>query len=172
MSTTYLDVRAMLAAGQDPLELVVSTASALETGAELLLDAPVHPLPLRRILAKMGFSSGIERLADGCWRATFVRDGKGKLSGSEDGCAGLPPAAPTWREGGMAHLDVRGLAMPLPMVAILRMAAGLQPGEEAIIHHERDPIFLHPELAEIGWRLEPLPTDQNGELLFRLIWGA
>lgn len=37
-----------------------------------------------------------------------------------------------------------------------------------VIHHERDPVFLYPELAERGWIATPVPGDP-GEVRLRLV---
>jgi hypothetical protein len=66
-----------------------------------------------------------------------------------------------------AHLDVRGLKPPEPMVAILSMIDG-SAGEAAFtVHLERDPVFLYPELAERGWIATPVDADP-GEVRLRL----
>ncbi|WBY03226.1 DUF2249 domain-containing protein [Ramlibacter tataouinensis] len=60
-------------------------------------------------------------------------------------------SVPTWTEDGLEHLDVRGLPPPQPLVIILRW---LQQGARRaplLVHLERDPVMLYPELAEIGW---------------------
>lgn len=165
-----IDVRPILAGGQDPLESVVSAAARIPEGGELTLDAPFNPLPLRRVLGKMGFSSTAEKLAEGHWRVSLLRDGLGQVNnqpGPED-CQGLPPEAPLRREADGLHIDVRGLEMPLPMVAILRLVGSLGDDEQVVVHHERDPLFLYPELAELGWGLTPLDGGEPGELLFLL----
>ncbi len=57
----------------------------------------------------------------------------------------------SWTEGELEHLDVRGLPPPQPLVIILRCLR--QGGRTAplLVHLERDPVMLYPELAEIGW---------------------
>lgn len=62
--------------------------------------------------------------------------------------------ARTWVEDGLAHIDVRGLPPPQPLVAILQRVHALGPAEQLVVHHDRDPMLLYPELAEIGWEAE------------------
>lgn len=165
-----LDLRPVLAAGSDPLADVVEQAKKVIGGGRMVLLAPFNPLPLRNVLAQMGFSSEAERLGDKHWRVTLVRDGRGTVSnqpGPED-CGGLPPEATIWIEGTRYHIDVRGMAMPMPMLAILRLVSNLKRGDEVMVHHDRDPVLLYPELAEIGWSLEPRGRGSDGELLFLL----
>lgn len=77
------------------------------------------------------------------------------------------PAARQWREAGEAHIDVRGLAPPDPLVAILRLLR--TPGAEAcvIAHLDRDPVMLYPELAQLGWEAEHV-DGEPGEVRLRL----
>ena len=72
-----------------------------------------------------------------------------------------------WTQAGAAHIDVRGLPPPQPLVAILRRVRTLGPREELIVHHERDPLLLYPELAEIGWEAERIAAPA-GEVRLRL----
>lgn len=77
------------------------------------------------------------------------------------------PGTREWSEGGVLHLDVRALAAPQPLVAILRRVQQLAPGEELVVHHHRDPVLLYPELANLGW--EALPEQAPaGEVRLRL----
>jgi len=163
-----LDLRPLLAAGTDPLQGVVEQAGRLPSGARLELEAPFNPLPLRRVLGQMGFSSKAEKLADGHWRISLERDGAGEVvnSPSPEDCRGLTPGAPTWQDGQGLHMDVRGLPMPLPMLAILRLVGSLEGDQTLLVHHDREPVFLIPELAEIGWSLEPQSKGAAGELIF------
>jgi hypothetical protein len=69
--------------------------------------------------------------------------------------------APTeieWCEDGVLHIDVRGLRPPEPMVAILGRIAQLAPGASLLVHLDRDPLLLYPELAEIGWEARRMPS--------------
>lgn len=72
-----------------------------------------------------------------------------------------------WSEAGEPHIDVRGLAPPDPLVAILRLLRSC--GDEAcvIAHLDRDPVMLYPELAQIGWQAEHL-EGEPGEVRLRL----
>ncbi|MDP6346570.1 MAG: DUF2249 domain-containing protein [Alphaproteobacteria bacterium] len=74
--------------------------------------------------------------------------------------------APHWRDRDGWHIDVRGLGPPQPMLEILALLAAVGDGD-VIVHHDREPIFLYPELAERGWRHELVPGDE-GEVRLRL----
>jgi hypothetical protein len=67
-----------------------------------------------------------------------------------------------WVEGDGIHIDVRGLPPPEPLVAIMALVREIRDATPVIVHHERDPQLLYPELAEIGWsarRLEGAPGE-------------
>jgi hypothetical protein len=73
-----------------------------------------------------------------------------------------------WHDAGGAHIDVRGLPPPQPLVAILRLVREQgEAGAAVIVHHDRDPQLLYPELAEIGWVAERIDAEP-GEVRLRL----
>ncbi len=76
-------------------------------------------------------------------------------------------AARTWEAADGVHIDVRGLPAPQPLVAILRLVRSGGAGASLIVHHDRDPQLLYPELAQIGWGAERIAGDA-GEWRLRL----
>lgn len=58
----------------------------------------------------------------------------------------------------MAHVDVRGMAPPQPLVVILRLVRSMPPAQ-VVAHLDRDPVMLYPELAELGWEALPMPGE-------------
>ena len=68
------------------------------------------------------------------------------------------PDVPVWHDTDGVHIDVRGLAPPQPLVAILRLVMNSGAGP-VVVHHDRDPQLLYPELATIGWGAERLPGE-------------
>ena len=80
--------------------------------------------------------------------------------------------ARTWQAGDGWHIDVRGLSPPGPLVAILRLVESLgTSGGPVIVHHDRDPQLLYPELAERGWCAERIAGDPR-EVRLRLAPGT
>ena len=77
------------------------------------------------------------------------------------------PAAPQWRDDDGLHIDVRGLAPPGPLVAILVLVESVADATPVIVHHDRDPQLLYAELAERGWSAQMLAGD-SGEVRLRL----
>jgi len=72
-----------------------------------------------------------------------------------------------WVEADGVHIDVRGLQPPGPLVAILELVESIRDATPVIVHHERDPQLLYPELAEIGWRAVRLDAEA-GEVRLKL----
>lgn len=69
-----------------------------------------------------------------------------------------------WHDGEAAHIDVRGLPPPQPLVAILRLVHSLPDDKKSVVvHHDRDPVMLYPELDQIGWSAERM-TSPPGEV--------
>lgn len=71
--------------------------------------------------------------------------------------------ASEWRAADGIHIDVRGLAPPEPMVAILTLLESPDTEDRVIVHHDREPVFLYPELVERGWRYEII-SGEPGEV--------
>ena len=66
-----------------------------------------------------------------------------------------------WTETDGLHIDVRGLGPPDPMVAILGHLE--TPGQKGpvTVHHDRNPIYLFPELATRGWKARRIPGERG-----------
>ena len=76
-------------------------------------------------------------------------------------------AARRWTDADGTHIDVRGMVPPSPLVAILALVQSLDPATAVIVHHDRDPVLLYPELAELGWVAERIDAPA-GEVRLRL----
>lgn len=76
-----------------------------------------------------------------------------------------------WTEADGVHVDVRGLAPPQPMVEILSLVRSIDDDRAVIVHHDRDPQLLYPELAEIGWSAR-IVDGEPGEVRLRLVRDA
>ncbi|HLT27701.1 MAG TPA: DUF2249 domain-containing protein [Zeimonas sp.] len=75
-----------------------------------------------------------------------------------------------WTEPDGIHIDVRGLQPPQPMVAILTLLRSVDDDRPVIVHLDREPQLLYPELAEIGWSAEII-DGEPGEVRLRLTRG-
>lgn len=148
-----LDVRPLIGAGEDPRDRVLGLARQMPEGGYLAILAPFDPVPLRNLLARMGFASYARHEEPGRWRVIFRRE------------AGPRPQIGLGDRGGAScgPMDLRGLEAPAPMVAILRRIDGEEgQGASFEVLLDRDPLFLHPELAERGWEAQLLEDAPAG----------
>jgi hypothetical protein len=72
-----------------------------------------------------------------------------------------------WKDADGIHVDVRGLPPPQPMVTILALVESVRDATPIVVHHERDPQFLYPELAELGWTAARIAAP-SGEVRLKL----
>ena len=72
-----------------------------------------------------------------------------------------------WQADDGWHIEGRGCAPPQPLVAILRLVQSVQDGQPVTVHHDRDPVMLYPELAQIGWQAERIEAGPD-EVRLRL----
>lgn len=72
MST--LDVRSMMAAGEEPFTAIMSAVAQLEPGEEFELFAPLDPVPLYQVLGARGFNHQTQALGGGDYRVVFRRE--------------------------------------------------------------------------------------------------
>lgn len=66
-----LDVRGLLAKGQEPLPVIRQRLVALAPGDGLMVLAPFLPSPLIELLGSEGFHSKVERDGSGDWIVFF-----------------------------------------------------------------------------------------------------
>lgn len=72
-----------------------------------------------------------------------------------------------WQDDEAWHLDVRGLARPQPLIQILQLLQRLPDDAVLIVHHDRDPVWLYPELVQIGWWADVI-DGEPGEVRLRI----
>jgi len=63
------------------------------------------------------------------------------------------------------RLDNRGLKPPQPMIRTLEQLEQMNAGETLIIHNDRRPMFLYPELDELGYSYETEAHPDGGFLI-------
>lgn len=71
---TTLDVRPILARGEEPFATIRARLRALESGHGLRIVAPFVPAPLIEMLRSEGFSTALARRGDGGWEVCFWRE--------------------------------------------------------------------------------------------------
>lgn len=139
-----LDVRPIIAAGEEPFSTIMTTVDAL-AGRPLELHSPFEPVPLHRVLGSRGLAHESRRLADDHW-VTVYRPAGSPPEAPEVGSRGTAPPP-----GGERVLDVRGLDPPEPMVRTLAALEELPAGQTLVQVNVRVPAFLLPELDAGGW---------------------
>lgn len=142
----------------------MALASPLPVGAGLIIEAPFHPVPLRRVLGEQGFETFAEQLAAGHWRVWCLRLRQQVAASAPTPIEG---GGKVWCGADGVHIDVRGLSPPAPLIAILRLIESDHHEGAIIAHLDRDPVHLYPELADRGWSAARL-DGQPDEFIFRL----
>jgi len=168
-----LDVRSMLANGNDPLALIQQAIKTLQKGQALKIINTFEPTPLIHLLEKQGFASYVSVVNEVLVETYFFKS-------NETGNVSLDATAANekdWDEllkrhqKGLIEIDVRHLEMPQPMTTILETLEKA-PAESALfVHHKRVPVFLLTELKERGFDYR-IKQATNGEvflLIFRTI---
>ena len=165
LSAPHLDVRPLLASGQDPFAEVMSASAKVPPGGFLVVDAPFDPAPLRRVLAGKGFTSLGRQMGPGHWRICWRREEPAAVEAEAETPMPRPGPEP-WKAADGAHLDVRGLQPPEPMTRVLDLIdqGGL---DSLVLHHDREPVLLYPMLAERGWSCLSV-EHLEGEVRIRL----
>ena len=69
-----LDVRALMAQGEEPFARIMQTVASLAPGEEFVLITPFLPSPLIEKLHSEGFQARPERRSDGGWQTHFTQD--------------------------------------------------------------------------------------------------
>lgn len=154
-----LDVRPVLATGEDPLTQILAMASGLSGDDILRIEAPFNPHPLRKMMASKGFDSFGAELGPRHWEVFFKYQDSVTLPPLPD-VADLPPFPLYWHED-ILHMDLRRLEPPNPMIAILKTIESGQGGDAFHVKLARDPIYLYPELAERCWQAKVIEENEN-----------
>lgn len=144
-----LDVRPILAGGEDPFNLILKKVGELQAGQALRIINDFDPVPLVQLLGKRGFETYGEVLQGGVFHTYFFKGGAVRMGATEAGKRSADWAEVLQRyEGRMKEIDVRDLEMPLPMLTILEALDQLPADQALYVNHKRIPMFLLPELED------------------------
>jgi len=99
--TTALDVRPILASGEEPLELILETAVGVATGEVLEITAPFEPVPLYSVLGARGFAHLTEMRAPDEFVVRFTQTGITGESTVAEVYEAHPAATPILAEHGL-----------------------------------------------------------------------
>jgi len=168
-----IDVRPLLAKGEDPFMLLKKELDTLaeDEALEVLLD--FEPFPLIELFSRDGFEHCTRCDRDGTVHTFFFKPLPKKGFWQKlKSFLGMPPASNEQEksatnaiqvsvhgedvfdekrrhyEGRLRHIDVRGLEMPQPMMNILEALGSLGEDEALLVDHERIPQYLLPELEK------------------------
>jgi uncharacterized protein (DUF2249 family) len=143
-----LDVRPLIAQGDEPFGEIMRAARQTPIGQMLRLRAPFEPVPLYDVLGKQGFTASARQLGPDDWEVAFLRTGE---ETSSPPAATTPAPAVDWdAPSATVTIDVSELVPPEPLVKILEALEELPPGGALRVHHVRRPIHLYPRLDELG----------------------
>ena len=166
-----LDVRPILAGGEDPLKLIQQKVKELRPGQVLQIINTFEPTPLVALLSRQGFEAYVDQVSQGLVETYFY-----KPSGAQDS---LPEveinSADGWDElmrqydGLVEEIDVRHLEMPQPMITILETLEKLPESKALYVHHKRIPVFLLTELKErkFDYRIKEVRDGDVYLLIFK-----
>lgn len=157
LEEVVLDVRPMLARGEDPLKAITKTTNTLGDKQCLKLINTFEPIPLISLLFKKGFTHHTERLQPDLVITWFVKAGKESLVNHEVGIksgankAEFDLKLKSFAPHKLETIDVRGLEMPQPMITILSHLENLAPDKALFVLHKKIPVYLLPELQDRGF---------------------
>lgn len=153
-----LDVRPLLARGEEPFRAIMAAAAAVGPGQALCLRAPFEPVPLYDILGRRGFAHQAAQHGPDDWEIVFVKTTDGAVASragaDTEASARAMGAAVADGADAIVTIDVSDLVPPEPMVRILEALEELSPGQTLLVEHVRRPVFLYPRLDELGYQHE------------------
>lgn len=166
-----LDVRPLLAKGEDPFTFLQKSLKNLKANEALEVLIDFEPIPLIRIQEKKGFIT-LTVVEEGVYHTYFKAGGvtKEESQTAEEAIKtvsqleydDLMEAFP----GELITLDVRNLEMPEPMVRILEAVENLNENTGIKIFHKRIPQHLLPELEDRNLNTFICPIAEGNVMLF------
>ena len=166
-----LDVRSILAGGDDPLKLIQQTVKDLQPGQILKIVNTFEPTPLVKLLEKQGFQSYVDVVSKDLVETYFCKTEAESDAKLETGLS----ENYDWEqiisryEDKLEQIDVRHLEMPMPMMTILESLDKLAAGTALYVHHKRIPVFLLTELKErnFDYRVKEIRDGEVYLLIFK-----
>jgi len=137
-----IDVRPILAEGDDPLGQIRGRLRGLTDDGVLLLTAPFEPRPLVQLLTERGYALRLEEREPGIYSLLISA-----------------PDAPTL-------MDLSNLPAPEPLEHALEEAARIEPGHARLFRVPQRPNLLLPRLAERGLSVELALYNDGAALVY------
>jgi len=166
-----LDVRPMLAEGNDPLKLIQQKIKELKLKQALLIINSFEPTPLVKLLEKQGFHSFVDKKSESHVETWFYRTDKTEKPEFEESAG----HATDWErilgkyQDNLVETDVRHLEMPQPMMTILGILETMPDDKALYVHHKRIPVFLLTELKDrhFDFRIKEVAEGEVYLLIFK-----
>lgn len=121
-----LDVRPILAGGEEPLERILGAAARIPVHGTLEIVAPFEPIPLYRVLALRGFAHECQARGAAEFVVRFTQTGITPATTLREACEGRPAAAAVLAArgldvccGGMRSLEQAAAAHGIPLADLL-----------------------------------------------------
>ena len=166
-----LDVRSMLAGGNDPLKLIQQTVKGLQQGQVLKIINTFEPTPLIKLLEKQGFQCYTDAVEKDLVETYFYKtttDGNVQLEAKPDDTNDWDEVLRRFKNK-LQQIDVRHLEMPLPMMTILEALEKIPADTALYVHHKRIPVFLLTELKDrhFDYRIKEVSDGEVYLLIFK-----
>lgn len=166
-----LDVRPLLAAGTDPLNIILEKVKGIKTGNTLKIINTFEPIPLIKLLEKKGYITYTDGLSSNRVETYFYKKEDSTVAINTSQLA----SSNTWDEAlasfkeKLHTIDVRALEMPQPMITILGALDQLPPDTALYVYHKRIPVFLLPELNErkLDYRIKEISDSEVHLLIYK-----
>lgn len=168
---SLLDVRPLLAKGEDPFNVLQKALKKLEVNETLEVLIDFEPIPLIRIQEKKGYLT-LTVVENGVYHTYFKPGGTPKESNVSSGEAIQTLSQIEYDElmntypGEIITLDVRDLEMPGPLVHILEEVEKMNKNTGLKIFHKRIPQHLLPELEDKNLTTFICPITEGNVMLF------
>ncbi len=165
------DVRELLAAGKDPLTLILAKVNAVQEGDALKVINTFEPVPLIKMLEKKGFEIYVDVISNELVETYFYKKSNGAsldVKPKEGADSGWDEMLNRFTDK-LITVDVRELQMPQPMLTILAELDKLPADKALFVYHKRIPVFLLPELADrkFDYRIKEICEGEVRLLIFR-----
>ncbi len=166
-----MDVRAVLASGTDPLNIILDKIKSIQAGQILKIINTFEPIPLIKMLEKKGFVTYTDHIDANLVETYFYKQAEAapiETTPAADVTKGWDEVLQRFKYK-IQTIDVRGLEMPQPMLSILDALDKLPQGTALFVHHKRIPVFLLPELAErkFEYRIKEISEGEVHLLIFK-----
>jgi uncharacterized protein (DUF2249 family) len=168
------DVRPVIEASGDPLQVIVKKFGELKDGEILCIINSFVPYPLINLLAKDSLAFTIEnnpaehhtwflkRTPDANQKTKKTADVKVIMDDEKSFAAALAG----FDEAKVKRIDVRHLSMPAPMQTILDALADLPKNDALYVYHKKVPVYLLQELSDQHFNVHVLNLGEGEVRLF------